>query len=386
VSIPLHTSAAGLAPRTRGEELGRAFATRVATTVCCYRWMLGIECGLLPADVRRLGQTIGERLSARRPALADEIRGIAAGAGVDEATLFAVNARTELLGTAGAQECSTLGAVPREAGATLLLAQNWDWHPAWRDTLLVHLVHQQNGHWFATLTEAGLLGKIGLNSHGLGCALNILDAPEDGILDREPLHVLLRRVLEECGTVDEAGSLLETTRIGASSCVTVAGPSQVGPALLGFELTPDGSRRLEPDATGHYVHTNHRVAADAPSPEPGSMPSSPVRYAELCTRVKELDAPLTPADAQRLLASHENQPASVCTHVDRTDQYCDVTETLASLVMDLSGSTLWLAAGTPCSTPYEKVPLPPRPHPPAAAAPEAPLARRPTAPRSARWS
>lgn len=250
------------------------------------------------------------------------------------------------------------GQCPRTAGGTLLLAQNWDWHPAWRDTLLMHIVHQPGGRWFATLTEAGLVGKIGLNSRGLGCALNILSSPGEGILDREPLHLLLRRILEECDDVDEARQQLEKARIGASSCVTIAGPSRQGPALVGYELTPDRSCPVLPDASGHYIHTNHLVAPGAPGREPSPTPGSAVRYEVLRERMGELSGALTPAVAQGLLASHAGHPASVCAHPDRTDAYADLTETLASLVMDLKEPALWLAAGTPCTSPYERVSLP----------------------------
>ena len=39
------------------------------------------------------------------------------------------------------------------------------------------------GRWLTTLTEAGVLGKIGLNSSGVGVLLNILHCTLDGGTD-----------------------------------------------------------------------------------------------------------------------------------------------------------------------------------------------------------
>ena len=65
------------------------------------------------------------------------------------------------------------------SGAGGLLAQNWDWHPDLRASTVVWIV-EHDDRWFATLTEAGILAKIGLNSAGLGVCLNILRTTADG--------------------------------------------------------------------------------------------------------------------------------------------------------------------------------------------------------------
>src|SRR6185436_584334 len=127
----------------------------------------------------------------------EEIAGIAHGAGQDEYELRAINARTEILaGMSGLTECSVVG----QGG---LLAQNWDWHPDATHSTLVWIVEHEHG-WFATLTEAGILGKIGLNDAGLGVCLNILHTTADGGLDGTPIHILLRRTLATAETVDDA--------------------------------------------------------------------------------------------------------------------------------------------------------------------------------------
>ena len=65
-----------------------------------------------------------------------------------------------------------------------------------------------------TLTEFGVLAKIGVNDAGLGVMLNMLHHGAD---DQRPVgeprigfpvHVLLRTLLEDCASVDEARDLV----------------------------------------------------------------------------------------------------------------------------------------------------------------------------------
>ena len=81
-------------------------------------------------------------------------------------------------------------------GAGGLLAQNWDWHPDCAATTVIWIVEHAHG-WFATLTEAGILAKIGLNDAGLGVCLNMLRTTADGGFDGTPIHLLLRQTLEQ---------------------------------------------------------------------------------------------------------------------------------------------------------------------------------------------
>jgi isopenicillin-N N-acyltransferase-like protein len=310
--------------RERGEAFGRARAGMVAHTVGVYARLFGdvdpLEVG---PDVRAL------------PEEREELAGIAAGAGVDVHALLAVNARTELLaGAAPHSECSVVG-----GGA--LLAQNWDWHPDLAASTLVWIVRQPGGGWFATLTEAGILAKIGLNSAGLGVCLNLLECSADGGLDGEPIHLLLRRVLAGCGTLEEALDLLGGARVSASSAVTVAVPGEVATV----ELSPGGASVVR----GGF-HTNHFIVPPAAGRDIGV--EDPASSSELRLDVIRRE-PLRDA-----LRSHEGHPVGVCRHVDESLPWEERSATLASIVMDLAAPSLRVAFGQPCTAAYEEIPLP----------------------------
>src|SRR4029079_13548335 len=106
----------------------------------------------------------------------DELQGIADGAGVSVKELLAGNTRHQL--TSGRHECSVIG-------DGHVLAQNWDWHPDLQESTLLWIV-RENGGWFASMTEAGMLAKIGMNDAGLGVCLNLLRCSEDGGLEGTP--------------------------------------------------------------------------------------------------------------------------------------------------------------------------------------------------------
>jgi isopenicillin-N N-acyltransferase like protein len=292
-------------PRLRGEAFGSANADQVRHTVEVYRRLCDLSAG------GRVRASDDEH---------EELHGIADGAGVSVKDLLAVNARTELT-SSSAGECSVIGGGD-------VLAQNWDWHPDLQESTVLWIVREDGG-WFATLTEAGMLAKIGMNDAGLGVCLNLLRCSEDGGLDGTPIHLLMRRTLA-CRSVPEAIELLTTARVSASSAVTVATPGE----LATVELSPGGANVVR-DGT----HTNHFL-----EPPPAG------------TDVIESESTRPRLDAIRSLPLREAlRSHPVCQHADESEPWEDRTATLASVIMDLAALRMQLAAGQPCTAPYAEI-------------------------------
>jgi isopenicillin-N N-acyltransferase like protein len=333
-----------LDPSGRGRAFGLAHAGAVTNTVGVYRRMLGMT----EADLHAAGRTVGEHVSARWPDLVEEIEGIAAGAGVPAEALLAVNARTELLAQAGA-ECSLVAAVS-DGGCTV--AQNWDWHPDLAPSLVLWTVRQPGGRRFATLTEAGMLAKIGVSSPGLCCGLNFLRCSADGGLDGVPIHVLLRVLLDRTGTLPDALALLSGVPVSASSCITVGWAGDGEAALVAAELSPGGCELVWPDADDRIVHTNHFLV---PPPrgrdlEVAEAPSTLLRRWVVArgARAGALEA---------ALCSHAGAPASPGRHEDGALPWSERRATLASVAIDPGSGRMRIAPGPPCETPWEEVTL-----------------------------
>jgi isopenicillin-N N-acyltransferase-like protein len=325
MTFPVHRSGERT-PRERGEAFGRAQAQPVAKTLALYRRMFAETHGI---DAHKAGASV-----QLTPEANEEIAGIAAGAGVDELELRAANARTEILAGAGPKECSVVG-----AGG--LLAQNWDWHPDSAASTVIWIVEHDDG-WFVTLTEAGVLAKIGLNDAGLGVCLNLLNTTADGGLDGTPIHLLLRQTLERCRSVDDAVALLAGARTSASSAVTVATPGDVA----SVELSPGGPNVIR-GSVG--AHTNHFL--EAPRRGHDTMPEE---YPSTLPRLEVVRSqPLLDA-----LRSHEGHPKGVCRHLDPSEPWVEQTVTVASVVMNMAARRFHVAAGQPCTHEHVQVALP----------------------------
>lgn len=329
----------------RGHALGRARSDAVARTVTTYRRLLREAAGVGPSELRQAGADVAERLEPRWPELFDELEGIAAGAGQDVLELAAINARTELLAGTAHGECSVIA---RSDGRQALLAQTWDWHPALAGAALTWTVHQGGGRWFTTVTEAGILGKLGCSSSGLACGLNFLASSEDGGTDGVPVHVLLRLVLERCRGADEALALLRGARPSASACITLAERATV----VAAELSPGGVTVVPADASGWLVHTNHFLAGPATGADtlrrdrPGTLARR-----DLLVRLLRRGVPVLEA-----LASHAPAEEPVCRHGDPPGTpWAERRATLLALAVDPAARELLVAAGPPCSNGYARV-------------------------------
>lgn len=321
-------------------------------TVRTYRRLLAEAADVGGAELRAVGSRLARRLDRRWPELVAELEGLAAGARQDTEEVIALNARTELLAGRAVAECSVIGHLN---GRSVALAQTWDWHPDLAGATVVWTVVKPDATWFTTATEAGILGKLGVNGHGVACGLNFLTCSADGGVEGVPIHVALRLVLEHGVSASRARHMLRSLQTSASSCVTVAAAGIHGGELFAAELSPGGTRIVEADQRGWLVHTNHFLAAPRAGidTQPDLNPGTLVRRAHLRDL---LDAGATPLEA---LASHEPTIEPVCRHHDPPGTaWADRYETLLALWVEPSAPSLRIAAGPPCTAPFQEIDLP----------------------------
>ena len=112
---------------------------------------------------------------------------------------------------------------------------------------------------------------------------------------------------------------------------------------------------LEPDH-GMLAHTNHYlaprlVAGDAMISRQQHSPGRLRALREgLAAQAPEVDL----GGIQALLRNHVGFPDSVCSHPRDAQPVEERRATLASVVMNPSRSTVWIAEGPPCTTPYKQ--------------------------------
>jgi isopenicillin-N N-acyltransferase-like protein len=349
----------------RGRQYGLAARVQVGRSLANYAQLFE-ACGIPWTDLRRRSRAYDELISAFDAGLHDELRGIAAGAGCEIDDILALNSRTELLPltffepqgsvlreTTEYGECSSLAVPPASsASGGTLLAQNWDWLGSQREALVVVRARRPDGSAFVTLTEAGMLAKIGCNDRGFGICLNVLRSLDDGAVPGVPVHVLLRALLD-CESVAHALTRIRGLRFAASSNVLCA---DAGGRQASIEVSPGGFEVLESD--GVLCHTNHFLAplaaeVRAMAPPPSSRP----RLSRLQSLTGDRSQRLSVADVQRILSDESAGYLSISRHPDPALPQLARFETVASVVMELASATLHIAPDIPTRTPFRKVSL-----------------------------
>jgi isopenicillin-N N-acyltransferase-like protein len=164
----------GGSPYAIGHDVGRAAREQLAVAAASARAELG---GL---DPDAAAAAIGPYLAATEgaaPAVVDELRGMADGAGVPFAALFVLNAAAELAQAAGFEACTVAGVPPEGTrDGHVLLAHNEDATAGWGDLAYVIHAEPDGAPPFAAFTYAGLLLHQGVNAAGLGSVGNALYA------------------------------------------------------------------------------------------------------------------------------------------------------------------------------------------------------------------
>ena len=331
------------APFDRGQEFGRVHAGPVAASVATYARFFGAYTDEL--DLDGWGHAALARVDAWAPELGEEIRGIAAGSGVPVEHIAAINARTEILGIIRPKdvppdECSSVVGI---GVAEPFAMQNWDWYDAMSGNWLEWTVEHPDGRRVTTVTEYGIVGKIGINDRGVGVLLNMLRHTKDGDGIGVPVHVVARRILDTAADVPAALAVCGSAAVSASTSLTIA----TRHTAVSVELWPGGPGHVLPTEDGLLLRTNHFLTEAAAPGDlvPGSESDSLERYDELRRQLAGRGTSLTAADVLAVLGSHDGE---LCCHPDPAMVPELRHATLATVQLNLTDRTVTTYPGTPC--------------------------------------
>ena len=336
-------------PAERGEEFGSVHAAEVGATVDAYRRVFASA-----GDLDALGEAALRRVEEFSPGLAQEVHGIAGGAGVPVSHLAAVNARTEILaiaaraaGTPQPSECSTVVSLGEDE-AEPVAVQTWDWYPELADNWLEWTIPHPDGRRVVTVTEYGIVGKIGVNGSGVGLLFNILHHRADGARMGVPVHVVARHILDVATNVHTGLTVAASAPVSASTAITLVGARRAGKTAIATELWPDGPGHVLPDPDGLLVHTNHFLSEPARLGDlkPVEAPDTLVRYEVLRRRLHRYAGN---AGAEQILAVLADHTGGLCCHPDPLAVAGPTYATLATISLDLAAGTTVTHAGGPCS-------------------------------------
>ncbi|WP_129628709.1 C45 family autoproteolytic acyltransferase/hydolase [Candidatus Oscillochloris fontis] len=376
-------------PYSRGQQYGSAVPHMIAHSIASYSRLFAYRRGMDWAASQTAALEYLPLLHEVAPDLLEEMRGIAAGAGRELGEILALNVRTELMAGIGNGvihpdwpaadarnraagvpfhldtptvstatpvddgECTTAAAQPSAtATGTSILAQTWDWQGDQRAACLLLRIHTPGEPSILTMTEAGMLAKIGLNSAGLAVALNLLRSHADGQGVGMPVHVLLRKMLQATSFA-QARAAADVAPAAGSSCITVASADG---DLVSLEITPAGVAEVLPEA-GRLAHANHCLDAGTLVGECEIDPALSTTRERLGRAWDLLRATphLAISDFQAILRDHDGDPRCICRHPDLRLAAVDRAESVCGVVMDLGTRTMYVAAGIPCQVPFTPV-------------------------------
>ncbi|KAF4450267.1 hypothetical protein F53441_6549 [Fusarium austroafricanum] len=277
-------------PYEIGYQHGTAAKDKVIGSMSFYKDLFQESCSMSWRDVRQEAQQYIQPLQKLSPRYVEEMQGLADGAGFGLVDIVAFNVRTEItfglytrVPTAPIQTDGCTSAAYRQLNGEVLLAQNWDWQPEQAPNLFICHISQPGTGLpdISMVTEGGVIGKIGINSSGVGTCLNAIRAR--GVDNTKlPIHLALRTALESKSAREAAKKLSETGTAG-SGHILVSDESEA----LGLECTSIGIKEISFSSNGTLIHTNHLLLDHPGVDEPGWLPDSKERIKRISQLLEE---------------------------------------------------------------------------------------------------
>lgn len=322
-----------------GVELGKELKGRIIDTVEFYKTVFNRS----QEEIFHYAKIFKSSIKSFSSDYASEIESMAKTVGIDPLWLYALNARSEIMNKF-VNEC-TASFFP----GTNLLGQNWDWAEELEELTVLTKILQPDKPDILQIAEPGIIGKIGLNSEGLGVCLNFLHI--DGYdPSGVPTHVLLRGILD-CSTIEEARELVTKHPVGRTSNIIVADHQG---NFFDVEFAGD-EQFIFDNTTGPYVHTNHYLGKNL-NPDREEHASSYARFERaneiIVNKKKNYDL----NDFKRLLTDKENKTLPICRkYVKPIKSQLKSTGTICSLIMDLPKREMHITRGNPHQHEFEKI-------------------------------
>lgn len=330
-------------PYQRGVAHGSRFRSEIAS-------ILDRDLMRLPekelSEARMRAVAAFEAIRKRAPQVAEELEGIAQGAGrtIPEIVL---RSGFELLKPFSDTGCSALAVKTKFGG---IVAQNWDGLPFKHSDLALFLHFSQSEFQFAVVASFGGLGVVGMNNRGLALVNNdlVLKASRDGI----PSQVVRRLILDTTDIKSAASMIASLPHMGGRSYLLADRAGDIA----AVEVSAKSGANFLPSAD-LYLHTNNALLPVTCLEEDEKTlfdiyPSSAARLTAL--QIAAARENLDVNGVMCALRDESGAPNAVC----KTASADEPTETAFSVVMDCARGEMHLAAGKPSVSTYQKIFLP----------------------------
>jgi isopenicillin-N N-acyltransferase-like protein len=211
------------------------------------------------------------------------------------------------------------------------------WMTEQKQNIIITKITQTNKPTIMQVTEAGIIGKIGFNSSGVGTLFNAIKV--HGVDEtRMPAHFGLRMALES-SSVDDAVQKLKSYGMASSAHILIADPN----TALGLEFTKSTFAPCMPDALGRVVHANHLLLDHEGEVDTVWIKDSLERVPNMRENAAKLESGAGWEEVSALFEDEQNAPGAIC----RTQTEETGSATLFNIVMDLKVKKAVVRLGKP---------------------------------------
>ena len=343
-------------PFKRGESYGSQAALLISVAVETYKtryaragidWEIARAVSMKHLDWAETNEGLIEEV--------EELRGIAAGSGMDVGEIAALNTRYELLHFP--KECTSF-ALSREATAEghVIVGQNWDQDPVLgAHAVLLDITEEEKGNHIFGVSEAGQLIRSGMCIHedgsGTAACKNSILSNLDRVGIGLPGCILMRKILT-MNRINSALNLIESSARSVSSSITMGTTEN---KICSMELLPQGGdkeNRLLIDSFSIIQPTGGTVTHDnsiRTVPGIDMYRHGHPRGTHLKILFSERTGRIDLDYIKKCLSDHEGYPGSICSHGNDEDENW---QTISSAIYDLDGKKAYISCGAPCQSSY----------------------------------
>lgn len=211
---------------------------------------------------------------------------------------------------------------------------------AQKPNLIITKIVQEGKPTIQQITEAGIIGKIGFNSAGVGTLLNAIKVY--GVdASRMPVHFGLRMALESTSATS-AAEKLESYGMASSAHILIADPT----TAIGLEFSKSTFARCLPDVMHRVVHANHLLLEHPGEIDTMWLKDSPVRVKTMTENSEKLGREKQgPSweEVSNLFEDEQNLPSAIC----REETPESGSATLFNILMDLKNKSAVIRMGRP---------------------------------------
>lgn len=315
-------------PKEIGFQHGSILKSRIEKNISFYESLFNLE----KRKLKKLADHYKDQIQAFNPKYCIEMDAIAEGADIEPFWIYALNSRTEIINRL-IDECT---AVYFKNSA--LMGQNWDWlHESEDLAVVLRIKPQKNGLRILTMTEPGIISKIGLNNYGVGVCLNYLNIEKDSY--GVPVHVLLRNILE-ARTIESAVRHIDPYDKGTASNILIGDKKG---NYLDLELAIERTF-FYPTKNPIFIHTNHYLAEGFDN-SVEEFAGSLSRFDRASTLAKNLSG-TTKDELKLILLDDSDSELPICRRYTMIEDFGNLG-TVTTVLMDLKHKTLELSRGNP---------------------------------------